>query len=155
MRRGLVWTGLVLLLVSVPACRAALSGPEAGADSSEQAVSQFLAATRAEDLQAMAAVWGNAVSPTRDRVDRRELERRLLIIVCHLKHDESSIGVAQSAAEGRTQHQVDLKQGERTASVNFTTIRNTRSQRWFVEDVDLRTAREFCRAGSATPGSGA
>jgi hypothetical protein len=154
--RGLTWKGLTLLfvpLVLLPACRAVRGGPTVGSASSEEAVAQFVAGVRAEDLQAISAVWGNAEAPTRDRVDRQELERRLLIVVCHLRHEEARIGVAARGAEGRTIHNVELTAGGRTVTVPFTTIRNTRSGRWFVEDVDLRPAREFCRSGSATPQS--
>jgi len=143
-------TGLGLLLVVAAGCRAVNSGPEAGADSSQQAVAQFLAGAKSEDLQAVSAVWGNAEGPVRDRVDRQELERRLLIMTCHLKHDSSSIGVAQRGENGRTIHRVEMTSGDRTVTVPFTLIQNTRSQRWFVEDVDLRPAREFCRSGSGT-----
>ena len=81
--------GLRVLLVE--------QGDLAGATSSAAAVEQFLSAAKAQDLQAMSAVWGNAVSPMRERVDRQELERRLLIMTCHLRHDTSRIGAAQPA----------------------------------------------------------
>ena len=113
---------------------------------------QFLSAARAEDLQAMSAVWGNEDGPVRDRVDRKELEQRLLIIACHLRHDDAQIGVAQRAPEGRTLLRADLTQGTKTAAVNFLTIRNTKSGRWFVDDIDLRPVREFC--SSRTPSGG-
>ncbi len=150
MKRGLAWTGLVVLVALMPACRGVGSGASAGAESSEQAVVQFLNGSRADDLQAVSAVWGNAESPTRDRVDRQELERRLLIMVCHLRHDESRIGVAQRGELGRTVHQVELVTDGRTVTLPFTTVKNARSGRWFVEDVDLTPARANCRAGSTS-----
>ena len=154
MRRGLSWAKIGALLVPLAlaaGCRAVRGGPEAGATSSQEAVVQFLAGVKSEDLQAIAAVWGNTASPTRDRVERQELERRLLIMICHLKHDESTLGVAQRGEEDRTIHRVVLTLGGRAVTVPFTLVQNTRSRRWFVEDVDLRPAREFCRSGSATP----
>jgi len=110
------------------------------------AVTQFIAAARAGDLQAMSAVWGNADGLTRDRrdVSRQELERRLLIMICHLKHDESRIGVAQTGEAGRQIHMVELTQGPRTASVTFTAVKARRADRWFVENVDLVPVRAFC-----------
>lgn len=151
MRRGLSWAGVGVLLVLSAGCRATLSGPEAGADSSQEAVVQFLAGAKSEDLQAMSAVWGDTKEPTREHVSRRELEMRLMIMTCHLKHDTSVVGVAQRGEEGRTVHRVELTTGARTVTVPFTAVQNTRSKRWFVYDVDLRPAREFCRSGSATP----
>ena len=139
----------MVLVALVPACRGVGGSASAGADSSEQAVVQFLSGARADDLQAISAVWGNQASPTRDRVDRQELERRLLIMVCHLRHDESRIGVAGRGEEGRTMHRVELVADGNTITVPFTTVQNTRSGRWFVENVDLSPARERCRAGTA------
>jgi hypothetical protein len=146
-QRGLLRIGTALTVVLLASCRSVAVGNETGASSSEMAVSQFIAAARAQDLQAMSAVWGNADGPTRDRVDRQELERRMLIIVCHLKHDESRIGPAQTGEAGRALHMVEMTQGPRTASVTFTAIRNRRSDRWYVENVDLAPLRAFCHAG--------
>lgn len=151
MRRGLSWAGIGVMLVMAAGCRAVSSGPEAGADSSQEAVVQFLAGAKAEDLQAISAVWGDTEQPTRDHVSRRELEMRLLIMTCHLKHDSSVVGVAQRGEQGRTLHRVELTKEGRTVTVPFTVVQNTRSRRWFVYEVDMRPAREFCRSGSATP----
>jgi hypothetical protein len=69
-------------------------------------------------------------------------------MACHLKHDQASIGVAQGAQDGRILHEVVMTQGTKTATVPFTTIRNTSSGKWFVEDFDLRPARDFCSSSS-------
>lgn len=152
MQRGLIRIGTGLTLALLASCRTVPVGNEVGAPSSTMAVTQFLAAARAGDLQAMSAVWGNADGLTRDRVDRQELERRLLIIVCHLKHDESRIGAGQTGEEGRQLHMVELTQGPRTASVQFTAVKARRSDRWFVENVDLGPVRAFCHS-SPSPGA--
>lgn len=144
MRRGLHWVALTAIVVGFAGCRAKSTGAETGAESPELAVHQFLSAARAQDLQAMSSVWGNETSPVRDRVGRQELEQRLIIIACHLRHDDARLDVAQRAPEGRTLLRADLTQGTKTAAVNFLTIRNTRSGRWFVDDIDLRPVREFC-----------
>lgn len=140
----------VLVLVLLAGCRPGAAGGATGASASDAAVQQFLFAANAEDLQAMSAVWGNQESPTRDRVSRQELERRLLIIVCHVRHDESRIGPAQTGEAGRVLHRVELKKGTLTASPMFTTVRNTRDGRWYVEDLDLRAVQPLC-AASAPP----
>jgi len=100
-------------------------------------------------MDQMSAVWGNAESPTRDRVERQELERRLLIMTCHLKHDESRLAPAQMGEAGRMLLRADLKQGMKEVTVPFTLVKNPRTEMWFVEDVDLRPAREFCTRPSA------
>ncbi|MCW5827378.1 MAG: hypothetical protein KIT38_12600 [Gemmatimonadaceae bacterium] len=122
----------------------------AGGATSTEAVMLFVEASRRQDLQAMSMVWGNEESLTRDRVDRAELERRLLIIVCHVRHDESRIGAAQLGEAGRVIHRVETVRGSRSATIPFTTVKNSRSGRWFVEDIDLRPAREICNAEPVT-----
>ena len=153
MRRGMVTIGLMLLVLAV-GCRKPNTSVGAGARSPEQAVVQFLDAARAKDMDQMSAVWGNADGPTRDRVERQELERRLLIMICFFKHDESRLAPAQRGEAGRTIIRADIKQGPKTATVPFTLIKNSRTDMWFVEDVDLRPLREFCSpeaAGGASP----
>lgn len=145
MRRAL---SLLLVLVAILGCHRTVGGPEAGATSSEAAVQQFLFAAKAQDLQAMSAVWGNAESPVRDRADRQQLERRLLLMTCHLRHDESRIGAGNSGEAGKVLHRVDLTQGDKKASPVFTTVRNTRTGRWFVEDFDFQATAGFCTAGN-------
>lgn len=138
----------MLVLLAMAGCRAAAlpTGATTGAATSTEAVLAFLGAAKAQDLQAISAVWGNDESLTRDRVERQELERRLLIINCHLRHDESRIGVAQMGEAGRTLLSVELVSGQARATVPFTTVKNPRDNRWYVEDVDLRPARDICNA---------
>jgi hypothetical protein len=149
-RRGTVLMGLALLVLAV-GCRRSNTSVGAGARTPQQAVVQFLDAARAQDMDQMSAVWGNDESPTRDRVERQELERRLLIMICHLKHDESRLAPAQMGEAGRMLLRADLKQGTKETTVPFTLVRNPRTDMWFVEDVDLRPAREFCTPVSTTP----
>jgi len=141
----------LLVLVAIVGCRRTAGGPEAGALSSTAAVQQFVDAAKAQDLQAMSAVWGNAEAPVRDREDRQQLEKRLLIMVCHLRHDEARIGAAQTGPQGKLQHRVDLTQGSKKASPVFTTVRNTKTGRWFVEDFDFQSLASFCTAGNRAP----
>lgn len=150
MRRGTMVLGLALLGLAV-GCRKQNTSIGAGARTPQQAVVQFLDAARAQDMDQMSAVWGNAESPTRDRVERQELERRLLIMMCHLKHDESRLSPAQPGEAGRTLMRAELKQGTKEATVPFTLVKNARTELWFVEDVDLRPAREFCTPATVTP----
>jgi hypothetical protein len=143
--RRLLTLSLLVLAVTATGCRRTLGSAEAGAGTSQEAVVQFLDAARAKDMQAMSAVWGNAEQPTRDIVERRELEQRLLVMICVLRHDESRIGVPQPGEGGRQIYPVELKQGTKQATVPFTTIRNTKTGRWFVEEFDPRPVRDFCQ----------
>jgi len=140
---------VLLVLVFVGACRRSPGGSAAGANSSQEAVMQFLDAARAQDIQAMSAVWGDAEAPARDRLDRQELERRLIIIARTLCHDSATIAAPTSGEGGRMLHRADITKGDRTATVPFTTARNRRTGQWFVEDIDLRPARDFCSTGGS------
>lgn len=142
----------LLVLLAVAGCRRNVTSSDtAGARNPQEAVVQFLDAARAQDLDAIAAVWGNAESPVRERISRQELERRLLIMTCHLKHDESRVGPAQQGEGGRLTYTVELTQGTKQGSVPFTVIRNSRTDRWFVEDVDLRPVQTFCTRPATRP----
>jgi hypothetical protein len=135
-------------LVTLVGCRPG-GGGATGASSSEAAILQFLNGARAEDLQVMSAVWGDEQSPTRDRVSRQELERRLLIIICHLRHDESRIGAAEAGEAGRTVHRVELRRGEIRAAPRFTTVRNAKDGRWYVYDLDMVAVQPICSGNPA------
>lgn len=137
---------MLLVLASVGCRPKSVGNGAGGADSAQMAVVEFLNAARAQDLQGISAVWGNEESPTRDRVDRQELERRLMIIACHLRHDESRIGTPELGEAGRTLFSVEITRGSRKATLPFTTVKNRRNNKWYVEDLDLRPAREICNA---------
>lgn len=137
---------MLVLLVAVGCRAAAVPTGSTGAASSTEAVVAFLNGAKAQDLQAISAVWGNDKGLTRDLVDRQELERRLLIINCHLRHDESRIGAAQMGESGRILMSVELVKGSTRATVPFTTVKNASNNRWYVEDLDLRPARAICNS---------
>ncbi len=136
----------MLLVLTVLGCRQKPMGGATGADSAEMAVVAFLNAARAQDLQAMSTVWGNEESPTRDREPRAVMERRLLILVCHLRHDESRIGPAQLGEAGRVKFTATIVRGTRTAEIPFTTVKNRSDGRWYVEALDYRAAQPICAA---------
>ncbi len=150
MRRGILLAALLL----IGGCRPKFGGAATGAASSDGAVQQFLFAARAQDLQAMSAVWGDEQGATRDRADRTEMERRLIIMACHLRHDESQVGAAQASEAGRTVHRVALTQGAKKASPNFTTVRNSKSGRWYVADFEMAALSGWC-TGTQRPPTGA
>ncbi|MFM2141055.1 MAG: hypothetical protein RLZZ25_1320 [Gemmatimonadota bacterium] len=135
----------VLAMAWLTGCATAPAGPAAGAPSAEAAVRTFLAAARGNDMAGLTAVWGNAESPVRDRAKPDEVERRAMIILCHLRHDQATLGVPQPGQGGRQVIPVELTQGGRTARTTVTAVRNATSGRWFVEDVGLAPVAAFCR----------
>ena len=128
-----------LVLLFVAACsRPPSGGGLTGAENPRAAVQRFLAAARAQDMQAISVVWGNTKGPQREQIERVELEKREQIMIALLRHDQSSISEPRNAPDGRLTVIVELKQGARTASPWFTLARGP-SNRWYVEDFDLVT----------------
>jgi hypothetical protein len=108
---------LAVVLVLAAACHSA-GGPTAGtvrpagspisgggvggAISPRTAVTGFLAAARAEDLQALASMWGTSEGPARNSIPRDELEKREIVMICFLKHDRYRLLTDAESTSDRT-----------------------------------------------------
>ena len=120
-----------------------LRGNQTGAADANTAIRGFLTAAKQTDLQAMGALWGSAQGPARDMLPREELEKRELVMMCHLKHDRYDV-VGDAPNPGGTRAViVSLTLGELTRSTNFQVVRGPDS-RWYVQDIDLKPLQEFC-----------
>lgn len=121
-------------------------GATAGAASARESVETFMTAVKAQDLQTMAAVWGNSRGPAREQFDREQLEKRLIVIQCKLDHEQWAFAAdrARLISGGRQDFQVRLRQKQVEATTSFTTIQGP-TGRWYVEIVDLDPLRDFCR----------
>jgi hypothetical protein len=100
------------------------------------AVERMLAGAKAQDLQAVSAVWGNEQGLNRDRMPRAELESRAFIISCVLKSDSAKLSEPTPAGSGRFMVQGDLTQGKNSGSTRFETVKSKDGQ-WVVSNVDL------------------
>jgi hypothetical protein len=140
---------IALLLVFVAACKTVVVHEPAngmtGGESPRAAVDRFIAGARAQDLQAIGAVFGNDKGPMRDQTDRAVAERQLLIQLQCLRHDKATISGPVRGEGGRQIFVVDFTQGTNTASVHFTTVRGP-SDRWYVEifEIVVLQNRGFC-----------
>jgi hypothetical protein len=147
---------LICLLVLLAACRSSHStsartgpspannGNETGAATPRGAVAAFLSAVRAEDLQAIAAVWGTTSGPARDALPRAELEKRELIMMGCFRHDASHVISEAPGLEGTTVFAVQLGRKGLTATTNFYVVQGPHS-RYYVENGDVRPLRPaFC-----------
>jgi hypothetical protein len=115
-----------------------------GASSPRMAVEQFLAAVNAQDLQAMSVVFGTSHGPSRDNMDRTELDKRLIILQCYFYHDKSRI-LGENPGEGNERVlNVELTRGRLTRTPRFYTIEGP-NNRWFVDNMEIAVVREFCR----------
>lgn len=127
---------MALVLICISACRSGSVNTAPGAATPQAAVEQMLAAAKAQDLQAVAAVWGDETGLNRDKWDRPQLESRAFIVTCVLKNDSARVTESQSAGNGRFLVSADLTQGKNSGSTRFQTAR-TKEGRWLVADVDI------------------
>ncbi|HMA25353.1 MAG: hypothetical protein ACM37U_14145 [Gemmatimonas sp.] len=120
-----------------------LRGSQTGATDAATAIRGFLSAAKQADLQAMGALWGSAQGPARDMLPREELEKRELVMMCHLKHDRFDVLGDAPNPGGTRAVIVSLTLGDLTKSTNFQVVR-AGNGRWYVQDVDLKPLQDFC-----------
>jgi hypothetical protein len=129
---------------SPPATTPASGSSLVGASSPRTAVEQFLAAVRATDLQAMSVVFGTSKGPSRDNMNREQLDKRLIILQCYFNHDKSRM-LGETAGEGGHRvFTVELTRGRFVKSPRFYVIMGP-NDRWFVDNMEIAAVREFCR----------
>ncbi|MEO8879116.1 MAG: hypothetical protein ABI446_01845 [Gemmatimonadaceae bacterium] len=118
-------------------------GQMTGAAGPRIAVEQFLAAARAQDLQAFSAIWGSERGAARDIVDRSQLEKRELTMMCYLTHDRYEIGADVTPKPGEHDYTVDITRGTQTRETKITAVQGP-SERWYVLDVQLAPLQDLC-----------
>lgn len=135
---------IITFVLILAACGPKTGGPLTGAPAPRTAVEQFLAAVRAQDLQAMSVVWGSHKGPARDLIERKELEKRELVMQCMLTHDRFRIVSEAPGTEGKRVFRVELRRGSIMRATNFTSVQGP-SDRWYVESADLEPVKDLCR----------
>ena len=121
-----------------------------GGATPDAAVQRFFAAVHAQDLQAMGAVWGTSAGPARETMDRTELEKREVILQCYFNYDTFRILSTQPAQDGRQVVRVELTRGGKTRTPAIFTVQGP-NNRWFVENLDIATVRDFCGTAPSSP----
>lgn len=113
------------------------------------AVESFLNAVRAEDIQAMGAVFGTSRGALRDTDPEpptsgpTQLEKRLIILQCYLEHDTFRVLSEVPGAGGSRAVRVELVRGASKRQPHLYAIQGP-GGRWFVENVELAAVRDFC-----------
>ncbi len=111
-----------------------------------QAVQAFLTTVQDHDLPAMNQVWGTAKGPVAATMERAELEKRGLIVQCHLQHDRVRLLGDYEGEAGRRIWRVELTKGTLVRLTTITTIRGP-AGRWYVEAADIEKTVDLCRMG--------
>ena len=120
------------------------TGPQSvGGATPRAAVEQFLTAVRAQDLQAMSTVFGTSRGPSRDNMDREQLEKRLIILQCYFNHEKFRILGEVPGEAGHRVITVELTRGRLVKSPRFYTIRGP-GDRWFVDNMEIAAVAQFC-----------
>lgn len=114
-----------------------------GAVAPRTAVEQFMAAVKAQDLQAMSVVWGTSKGPARDQLEREDLEKREIIMQGCYDHDAFKILDEGPAPDGERLVRVEVTRGKKTATPSFMVVKGP-SNRWYVRDAGITAMKEFC-----------
>jgi nitrous oxidase accessory protein NosD len=134
---------LVLTACSSATHNSGDSGQLTGASAPRVAVEQFLSAVNAKDLQAMSTIWGTQNGPARETMDRNDMEKREVILACYFAHDSARILGETAGVKGHRDVRVELKKGNLTRQTTFFTIKGP-GDRWYVDNMDLASVRDFC-----------
>jgi len=120
-----------------------------GAESPRAAVEQFLTAVHGQDIQAMGVLFGTTRGPSRDNMDREELEKRLVILQCYFDHDKFRILGETVGDAGHRIVTAELTRGANTRTPRFYAIQGP-GGRWYVDNMEIAAVRDFCRKANGT-----
>jgi hypothetical protein len=123
-----------------------VAGGATGAADPRAAVQAFLDAAKAQDLQALSAVWGSVNGPARNTIPRADLEKRELVMMCFLHHETDSIGPQSAVAGNKLLFPVVLRrQSPPLVRATTATVVLGPSSRWYVETIELKAVEAFCQ----------
>ena len=127
--------------------------PATGASSARAAVDGILGALKSGDIQAVSTVWGTARGPVRDddRFKRAELEQRIVLMTRCFNHDSYQVVGPVAGQEGGQGFEVDLRRGRTTRRTRINAVRARDSTRWYVDNLDVDSVRDFCQQSRPTP----
>jgi hypothetical protein len=141
----------IVLLLVVAACQkrpvvvtTAPNVNDPGAASAREAVTKFMGAAKAQDLQAFATVWGTTAGPARSTIPADELEKRMIVLMCHLKHDSFRILNEAPAENQERVFTVESKYRDLTRTANFFAVAGP-ANRWYVRTFESAKFQEFCQ----------
>lgn len=116
----------------------------AGAPTPRDAATMFMGAVKAQDLQAMGAVWGTNQGAARDNMEREVLDKRLILLQACYDHDRFQILDESLGSDGSREIRVQVTRGNRTRTPKFKVVLGP-SNRWFVLDTDYEAVQaDFC-----------
>lgn len=129
------------------------SGPATGATSARAAVDGILGALKAGDIQGVSTVWGTVRGPARDddRFKRAELEQRIVLMTRCFNHDSYEVVGPVAGENGGRGFEVDLRRGRTTRRTRINAVRGEKSERWYVDNLDIDSVKDFCQQVRPSP----
>ena len=118
-----------------------------GAASARSAVEMFLTAVHSQDIQAMSVIFGTNRGPSRDNMNRDELEKRLIILQCYFNHDKFRILSETPGDGGHRVIATELTRGTNIRVPRFYAIQGP-SNRFYVDNMEIVAVRDFCRSNT-------
>ena len=117
-----------------------------GAASHREAVDKFFQAAKAQDVQALANVWGSAArGAARNSNTPEDLEMRVIYMLKCLRHDSYTILTETPALGDKRVFAVQSKYRTLTAVADYTTTRGP-DNRYYVEQFDPAKLNVVCSA---------
>ena len=92
----------------------------------------------------MSVIFGTSKGPSRDNMDRTELEKRLIILQCYFSSDKFRIVDEFPGETGHRVMTVELTKGSNTRTPKFYAILGP-SNRYYIDNMEIAAVRDFCR----------
>lgn len=129
---------------AAPAVEPSRNSNVTGGSTARSAVEQFLTAVKAQDIQAMSVLFGTNNGPSRDNMNRDELEKRLVILQCYFNHDKFRILSESPGESGHKVLEVELSRDGNLRTPNFYAVPGPQN-RWYIDNMEIAAVRDFCR----------
>ena len=118
----------------------------AGSATPRDALQKFLAAAKAQDVQALGKAMGSADGPLIATQPQDQVEMRAVIMFCYLHHDSYTITREIAASGGDRIVTAELKYKTVTRSADFITARGKPNNLWYVKQFEPTQLNEICAA---------
>ena len=122
------------------------TGNVSGAANPRAAVQGYMTAVANQDLQAMSTIWGSKEGSVLDTkaMPREEIEKREIVILCYLRHDNYRIVSDAPGPNGERVFVTELSRAGMSRSTNFYVTQGP-SNRWYVRSVDVEPLQDLMR----------
>lgn len=95
----------------------------------------------------MSVIFGTNRGPSRDNMNRDELEKRLIILQCYFNHDKFRILSETPGDGGHRVVATELTRGTNIRIPRFYTIQGP-ANRFYVDNMEIAAVRDFCRSNT-------